>query len=150
MSAAEQESCMSIEETVALLRQHAFTVTDEDASDAGRTLIHSRLGGIGADWDLDDAVALAERAQWRGWIGSLLGHDLGVEVHDSDKVRLYAFDVRQPRLDADGFLDLVADTIACLADGGWVVKREDAPWDEAVIEWAQQRASVADTETVDA
>lgn len=137
------EPCLSVEETVALLRAHAFTVDDEDSSDHGRTLIHSRLGGIGADRDLDGAIALAERAQWRGGISSLLGHDLGIEVQDADKVRLYAFDVPAPRLSADGFLDLVADTVCCLAEGGWVVKRPDAPWDEAVIEWAQQRAKGA-------
>lgn len=87
---------LTIEETVALLREHAHTY-EGDHPDAGRTLIHSRLGGIGADWDLESAIALAEASTWRGWVSSLLGHNLGIGTERDGRARLYCFDVPAPK-----------------------------------------------------
>lgn len=121
------KSELTIEETVALLRSRAFEVPpDSDTSDAGRVIIHSRLGGIGADWDLDDAIALAERSTWRGWMDSLLGHNLGIEHYDGDRLRLYAFDVPRPEIvepRTDGELaDAILRKIAEYGDD-WTIER---------------------------
>lgn len=112
-------SDLTIDETVALLRAHAFTVPepedgDDWTSDVGRTLIHSRLGGIGADWDLDAAIALTQRSTWRGWLDSMLGHNLGIGVSDNGRERLYAFDVPAPKPDEIARLREIVEQLRAL------------------------------------
>lgn len=68
------------EQAAAALRRGAFTVTDEDSSDCGRNLIHCFLGSFGADWDLDGALALLERAERIAWANHGLRHDLVIVV----------------------------------------------------------------------
>lgn len=44
-----------------LLHADGFTVDDPDASDYGRTIIHTRsASGFGADWDLDAVLKLVD------------------------------------------------------------------------------------------
>lgn len=81
---------MPVDKAVKLLREAAFTPEGEDHPDAGRTIIHCRLGGIGADWDLEDAITLVGRSTWTGYVWSLLDHNLGVEVDG----KLYCFAVK--------------------------------------------------------
>lgn len=59
---------------------------------AEKLRIHSFAGGLGADWDLDEAEAVVARADQVGWSDHLLRHDLAVLVDG----RVYRFDVRRP------------------------------------------------------
>ncbi|WP_306358727.1 MULTISPECIES: hypothetical protein [unclassified Nocardia] len=43
-------------------RAQAFTVTDPESADYGRSLVHSMRGSFGADWDLDGVIAAIESA----------------------------------------------------------------------------------------
>lgn len=52
-----------------------------------RTVVHCRAGGIGADWDLDAALAVVASAQSAEWSRSLFGHDLLVTGADGDAYR---------------------------------------------------------------
>lgn len=74
------------------LRSRAFPVTDIESADHGRTLIHCFLGGIGCDWDLDDALRTLAGAKAVGWINDLFGHDLAIEADG----KVYRFDVPHP------------------------------------------------------
>lgn len=58
-----------------------------------RTLIHCFMGGMGADWDLDGAVALARKdgAQC-AWAPNLMRHELAVYAGGS----MHRFDARRP------------------------------------------------------
>jgi hypothetical protein len=58
----------------------------------GRRLVHSYLGGLGADWDEDSIVALIQRAESCQWAEGFLGHDLLV-IADGKR---YAFQVKRP------------------------------------------------------
>lgn len=87
----------TVEEATALLRQHAFTIAADVKHEPPRTVIHCRLGGIGADWDLDGAIALVERSTWRGWVESIMGHNLGVVATTDGRERCYCFDVNIER-----------------------------------------------------
>jgi hypothetical protein len=71
----------------------AWTVDDPESADHGRTLVHCLLGGIGADWDLDAALALVDGARDIRWVPHLLAHDLAVIAEDG---RLHRFDVKRP------------------------------------------------------
>lgn len=77
------------EEAARLLTAAAFTEERENP----RTVIHSRAGGIGCDWDLADALALLPDAKLVGWTTGMLGHDLGVVTADD---RSILFDVKRP------------------------------------------------------
>lgn len=57
-----------------------------------RRLVHSRLGGIGADHSLESAREHVEQADEIAWITSMLRHDLAVRVGD----RIYSYDVPRP------------------------------------------------------
>jgi hypothetical protein len=71
----------------AALRDAAFT-SEVD----GRTTVHSFLGGIGADHDLDLALGLVIDAEEIAWTTHLLRHDLAVRVDG----RVYHYDVPRP------------------------------------------------------
>ena len=86
------------EEAKAALRSHAWT-TDEHDCDleeggfvAPRIVIHSRMGGMGADHDLSHALELVDRADEIVWTTSLLRHELAVAVDG----RVYCYDVPRP------------------------------------------------------
>jgi hypothetical protein len=68
-------------ETVARLMRDAA----ETDPDSGRVTVHSLLGGIGADWDLDDALALVKQARAVSWLPHPLapGHGLCVLAEDA-------------------------------------------------------------------
>lgn len=83
---------LTTEQAADALRGAAFTVTDEDSSDHGRTLIHCFLGSFGADWDLDSALALLGRAERVAWADHMFRHDLAI-VADG---RTHWFDVQRP------------------------------------------------------
>lgn len=96
------------------LRRVAFTVTDPDDSAYGRTLVHVFTGTVGADWDLDRALALLSDAQAIGWRNSPLNHDLTVVTDDAAR---YSFNVQRPQHSAAAVLpngggdcELPADT----------------------------------------
>lgn len=72
------------------LTLHAWD-TDDD-----RTIIHCRLGGIGADHDLHTALDLLGRAKEVLWITSMLHHDLAVVVEEDSRERIYCYDVPRP------------------------------------------------------
>lgn len=57
-----------------------------------RQVIHSRRGGIGADWDLESVLEAIDTADRVSWVKSLFGHDLIVEKGE----RAVAFEVRKP------------------------------------------------------
>jgi hypothetical protein len=58
----------------------------------GRKVIHSRLGGFGADWDLDSVLNAIDNADQVRWAKSLFGHDLVVVTGD----KVVSFEVRKP------------------------------------------------------
>jgi hypothetical protein len=74
------------------LRKAAFRVTDLDSQDYGRQLVHCLIGTMGADWDLDAALADLAKASEVAWVDGLAGHDLAVLVGG----RLRNFNVRRP------------------------------------------------------
>jgi hypothetical protein len=88
------------EEAIAALRKHAWTQRSdevtcghpgcEDHRAAGRTVIHSYLGGFGADWDLDGAIAAVESARKVAWAPHWMGHDLAVQTAEGKVVRFEA------------------------------------------------------------
>jgi len=72
----------------------AFTVTDSEMSDYGRTLVHSCADFFGADWDLAAVLAGIDAAAEVRWErGSWLRHDLVIVEPDGRHVR---FDVKAP------------------------------------------------------
>jgi len=72
----------------------AFTVTDPDMSDYGRTLVHSMAGFLGADWDLPVVLAGIDAAAEVRWErGSPFRHDLVIIEASGRRVR---FDVKAP------------------------------------------------------
>lgn len=81
------------DEAVDALRAAAFTVDYPESGDHGRTLIHSFIGGfIGADHDLDFALARVAEADEVAWATHPIHHDLAVRVRD----RVYRYSVRRP------------------------------------------------------
>jgi hypothetical protein len=78
---------LSKEEAAEVLRGAAFT-NEED----GRTTVHSFLGTIGADHDLDDALARVEKSDDRAWVTHMIQHDLAVLVNGKQ----YHYDVQRP------------------------------------------------------
>lgn len=64
-------------------------------------VVHSFLGGMGADWSADAVVELIAEAETVSWAGNLFpGHDLRVAVLRDGRRLVYTFDVRQPGLGA--------------------------------------------------
>ena len=96
-------------EVKALATQQAFEAAQEcphcggsGQIEGGRKIIHSFLNGwIGADWDLDEVLALIDRAEEVGWVNGFAGHDLAVRTRHEDpsgRVLVYTFQVsREPR-----------------------------------------------------
>lgn len=70
-----------------------------------RTLIHSKAGGIGADWPLNSAVEFVDRSTRVAWVLSIFGHDLAVEADD----RMVQFEARAPQDVREALLSGVAD-----------------------------------------
>lgn len=69
-----------------------------------RLVVHSFLGTLGADHDLERALALVDEADRVGWMPHLLRHELAVVVGR----RRYNFDVKRP--DAEGGNDWTVRT----------------------------------------
>lgn len=69
------------------LRAAAFT-SEED----GRTTVHSFLGFVGADHDLDAALEKVDQADEVAWATHMIHHDLAVRIGD----RIYRYDVPRP------------------------------------------------------
>jgi hypothetical protein len=65
---------------------------DHRGPDEANRKIHSRSGGLGADWSLDAAIKAVTDANWVGWVQSFLGHELGVEAPNG---RVVCFDVKR-------------------------------------------------------
>lgn len=81
-----------------LATQAAWTVQDEETGTPGRTVIHSRAGGIGADWDLDDVLTFIDDADEVGFAQSFLGHELFVaKKRENGHERLVFFEAPEPR-----------------------------------------------------
>ena len=79
------------EEAAKAVRERAFTITDQDSSDFGRTIIHSFLGMFGADNDLDSALENISKADEIAWTDDMFGHDLAVKVGD----KVWRYDIKQ-------------------------------------------------------
>jgi len=72
----------------------AFTVTDPEMSDYGRTLVHSFAGSFGADWDLPSVLAAIDDAAEVRWVpGHWLEHDLKISGPDGRRI---CFAVKAP------------------------------------------------------
>ena len=92
---------LSKDQAVELLRQAAWTETIAacghtgctDHPGPGRTRIHSFLGGLGADHDVDDAENIIRAADKVGWLPNVFSHDLHVRTSDG---RTYHYDVPKP------------------------------------------------------
>ena len=59
-------------------------------------IVHCFFGGFGADWDVDDAVALVERAENFEWHKGLFGTGLLVQALDDGVLKNYYFDSVNP------------------------------------------------------
>lgn len=81
------------DEAIEAMRAAAFTIDDLEGSDNCRTIIHTFAGPFGADWDLDEAIALVERSVEIAWVDHLICHDLA--VREDDKHVIY-FDCKRP------------------------------------------------------
>jgi hypothetical protein len=57
-----------------------------------RKRIHCFLGGLGANWDLDEAVRFVRTAEKVGWAPNIFRHELAA-LKDG---KIYAFDVPAP------------------------------------------------------
>lgn len=103
----QQVKRITKEEASAALRAAAFTESVEcptcgqPREGEGRTIIHSFLGGIGADHDLATALDYVERSDDRAWAPHLFGHELAVAVDG----KVYRYDARRPSSFADGTMD---------------------------------------------
>lgn len=96
-SKSDPTTVLTVEEATEALTKAAFTVTDPDMSDCGRTLIHCQIGSFGADWDLDAAIALLADARSIEWRWNLLRHDLCVVGADG---KAHYFGVEWPERNA--------------------------------------------------
>lgn len=93
------------------VRDAAWPETDDDGK-TGRRLVHSRLGGLGADWDVDAVVALVERADVVAWEPTPLGFGHDLVVVEATGRTPYRFEVPAPRTPAP---PTPADRVAALA-----------------------------------
>lgn len=78
---------VSTHDAIRLVAEHGFIITDPESDDCGRTIIHTRAGGFGADWDLADAVKFVRTAhsQWHtGLFGTTL-ISIGTGADDRDR-----------------------------------------------------------------
>lgn len=62
----------------------------------GRRIIHSFLGFLGADWDLDGVVDLIDKARGVYWVHGFDGHDLAVLTTVEGRSVQYNFQVKRP------------------------------------------------------
>lgn len=62
----------------------------------GRVLVHSRLGWLGADHDVESVVEKVQRADSCRWVRGFMGHDLLVVVDGKE----YVFQVPRPEVAA--------------------------------------------------
>lgn len=96
---------ITAEEAIAAARAAAFTCEPEpeaatcghpgctDHPGEGRKIIHSRRGGLGADWDLADVEQEIANAQRVAWIDGFLGHELAVVPAEGSPIN---FEVKRP------------------------------------------------------
>jgi hypothetical protein len=96
-----------------LATRAAWTCDHPDSSDCGRTLLHSRAGGIGADWDLESVLTFIDQSTEVGFGTSRLGHEMWVESGG----RTVHFDVKAPSDPED---------TAMLVANGYLVKVEES------------------------
>lgn len=89
------------------LAMEAAWTMPEDSSEPGRVILHSRAGGIGADWDIAAVLEFIGGAEEVGFGFSLLGHEMYV-VNGGRQVN---FEVEAPtdpaeieKMKANGFL----------------------------------------------
>jgi hypothetical protein len=64
-----------------------------DVTPAGRKRIHCQMSFTGADWNLDQAIELVEKATKIAWVDHRLSHDLAVMAEGC----AHYFDVQRPR-----------------------------------------------------
>jgi len=64
-----------------------------DVTPQGRKRIHCQMSFTGADWDLEQAIELVEKATEIAWVDHLRSHDLAVMTEGC----AHYFDVRRPR-----------------------------------------------------
>lgn len=67
-------------------------MTDEEDSAFGRTIVHCMRTFTGADWDLNDALALVGRSERIRWVDNPFAHELQVWVDGQP----YHFNARRP------------------------------------------------------
>lgn len=94
---------MDAAEAIEHINRCAFLVDCPESSDHGRRLVHCRLGGIGCDWDADEAIALVDTAEQIEWGSSIMGTCLMVlstpmpSLYDRQpKAKWYVFDTVTP------------------------------------------------------
>jgi hypothetical protein len=64
-----------------------------DVTPQGRKRIHCQMSFTGADWNLDQAIELVEKATKIAWVDHRLSHDLAVMAEGC----AHYFDVQRPR-----------------------------------------------------
>lgn len=71
---------LTVEEATGFLTGAAFEVTDPESDEFGRRIVHCLAGGMGADWDLEGALAILDDARDIAWLPGpfTAGHDLAV------------------------------------------------------------------------
>lgn len=84
---------LTAQEAAAALTAAAFRVPDPKNPDQSRTVIHSLVSGYGADWNLEAAVGLLDKATIIRWEPSLIDHELVVVAGG----RIHRFDAQQAR-----------------------------------------------------
>jgi len=97
---AKRDGLVRADEAKRLLRERAWPdVNALDPVSEEEMRIHCRLGGIGADWWLTDALALVDTAEEIGWCDppSIFGHDLAVISSTLGRRGVYCFDVPRPK-----------------------------------------------------
>lgn len=88
---------MTTDEAIAAIERCKFPVTEERliegrVVESKREVVHCFLGGLGADWDAENAIVLARAAAEATWVQTMLGRCLGLLVEN----RTYIFDTVVP------------------------------------------------------
>lgn len=95
MSSDTQPETLTAEEASEALRAAAFTI-QPGYEGAGRTIVHCLVGGLGADWDHDEALDLVANAERVMWTDHFMDHDLAIQANG----KVYHFNVRRPERSA--------------------------------------------------
>jgi hypothetical protein len=75
------------------MTEAAWTVTDPESDEIGRRVLHTFVGGMGADWDLIDALGFVMAAKEVAWSRPWAGH----ELYATDGIRHVYFGVEAPK-----------------------------------------------------